>query len=182
MPAKPDNRIVTAADGRLCASGAARSNLVDVLQRMRSLPSEVTALLGDFQTTVATLESALASPAALEVSRFYELVACFEEDGPLFGVLSSHSSYRSRVVPEPPDDTTCHRPAPAVGDQLDLLDEQDDCSSETPRYRWAWMLAHVFRADLESCPKFGGWQGYAPQPPPSPHHAPLGQLASPFDN
>jgi cysteine-rich repeat protein len=27
-----------------------------------------------------------------------------------FGVLSSHSSCRSRVVPEPPEDTTCHRP------------------------------------------------------------------------
>jgi hypothetical protein len=25
-------------------------------------------------------------------------------------------------------------------------------------------------------------QGYAPQPPPSPHYAPLGQLPLPFDD
>jgi hypothetical protein len=118
-----------------------------------------------------------------------------------FGVLSSHSSYRSRVVPEAPEDATCHRPPPASGDQLELPGKQDDCSSLTNRYRWAWMLAHVFRADLETCPKCGGcmrWvevaktaaaahrlmvqQGYAPQPPPSPQHGPPGQLALPFDN
>ena len=63
------------------------------------------------------------------------------------------------------------------------------------------MLAHVFRADLEVCPKCGGdmrpvevakteaaahrlmvQQGYAPQPPPSPQYAPLGQLALPFES
>ncbi len=118
-----------------------------------------------------------------------------------FGVLSSHSSHRSRVVPEPPEDTTCHRPAPAAGDQLELLGEEDGCSSNTNRYRWAWMLAHVFRADVEICVKCGGcmrWVevakteaaahrlmvqlGYAPQPPPRPHQAPLGQLGLPFDN
>ena len=38
-----------------------------------------------------------------------------------FGVLSSHSAFRSRVVPEPPEDTTAHRPSPAQGDQLELL-------------------------------------------------------------
>jgi hypothetical protein len=42
-----------------------------------------------------------------------------------FGVLSSHSSYRSRVVPEAPEDASCHRPPPAVGDQLELLGEAD---------------------------------------------------------
>lgn len=63
------------------------------------------------------------------------------------------------------------------------------------------MLAHVFRADLENCPKCGGcmrWvevakteaaarrlmvqQGYAPQPPPSPQYPPIGQMVLPFDN
>ena len=118
-----------------------------------------------------------------------------------YGVLSSHSSYRSRVVPEPPQDTTCHRPPPAAGDQLELLGEADDCSSATSRYRWAWMLAHVFRADVDTCSKCGGsmrWVevakteaaahrlmvqlGYAPQPPPRPHHTPFGQLRLPFAN
>jgi hypothetical protein len=52
-----------------------------------------------------------------------------------FGVLSSHSSYRSRVVPEALEDATCHRPPPASADQLELPGKQDDCSSLTNRYR-----------------------------------------------
>ncbi len=31
-----------------------------------------------------------------------------------FGVLSSHSAFRSRVVPESPEDTTAHRPPPSL--------------------------------------------------------------------
>jgi len=118
-----------------------------------------------------------------------------------FGVLSSHSSYRSRVVPEPSEDTTAHRPPPAAGDQLELLGEQDDCASKAHRHRWAWMLAHIFLADLEHCPKCNGpmrWVevaktegaarrlmaklGLAAQPPPTGRPTPLGQLSLPFGN
>src|SRR5690606_34005218 len=58
-----------------------------------------------------------------------------------FGVLSSHSAFRSRVVPEPPEDTTAHRPPPAAGDQLELLGEEDDRAPKALRHRWAWLLA-----------------------------------------
>ena len=71
-----------------------------------------------------------------------------------FGVLSSHSSRRSLVVPTPRPDPTAHKPPPARGDQLELLGESDD--ARTPRKRWAWMLAHVFEADMEHCPRCSG--------------------------
>lgn len=64
-----------------------------------------------------------------------------------YGVLSSHSSSRSRVVPELPQHATCHRLAPAAGDE-------DECSSITSMCRWAWMLAHVFRVDVEICLRY----------------------------
>jgi hypothetical protein len=68
-----------------------------------------------------------------------------------FGVLSSHCSLRKQVVPEPPADPTAHAPPPAAGDQLELgLDGQKD--DEPPRRkRWAWLLRHVFQADLDTC-------------------------------
>ena len=56
-----------------------------------------------------------------------------------FGVLSSHSSRRSLVVPKPPVDAACHKPPPAQGDQLELLGEKDD--APVGRKRWAWLLA-----------------------------------------
>jgi hypothetical protein len=71
-----------------------------------------------------------------------------------FGVLSSHSSRRSLVVPTPPLDATANKPPPARGDQLELLGESDD--APVPRKRWAWLLAHVFSADLENCPRCSG--------------------------
>jgi hypothetical protein len=61
-----------------------------------------------------------------------------------------HSAFRSRVVPEPPEDTTAHRPPSAAGDQLELLGEEDDRAPKALRCRWAWLLAHIFAADLES--------------------------------
>jgi hypothetical protein len=122
-----------------------------------------------------------------------------------FGVLSSHSAFRSRVVPEPPEDTTAHRPPPAAGDQLELLGEADDCAHDCApkavRHRWSWLLAHIFSADLERCPMCNGtmrWAevartesaarrlmaklGLAPQPPPARQATPLGQLSLPFDS
>lgn len=74
-----DNFLVRTADGRLCVSGAARSNLVVALAKMRALPLDVTAMLGDFQTTMIAIEAAIAAPAALEVSTYYELIASFED-------------------------------------------------------------------------------------------------------
>src|SRR5690606_18587142 len=41
-------------------------------------------------------------------------------------VFSPAIPHSSRVVPEAPEDTTAHRPSPAVGDQLELLGEEDD--------------------------------------------------------
>ncbi len=71
-----------------------------------------------------------------------------------FGVLSSHSSRRRRVVPTPTRDATANKPPPARGDQLELLGERDDAPA--PRNRWAWLLAHVFAADVETCPRCSG--------------------------
>lgn len=108
-----------------------------------------------------------------------------------FGLLSSHSSLRTEVVPHPPPDPRASRPPPAAGDQLKLPGnaEADDAgyNDNAPcRKRWAWLLGHVFRADLENCPRCGGpmrWLeavatreaaarllaklGLAPQPPPA---------------
>jgi hypothetical protein len=71
-----------------------------------------------------------------------------------FGVLSSHSSRRALVVPKPPVDASADQPPPARGDQLELLGEKDDAT--TGRKRWAWLLAHVFAADVDTCPRCSG--------------------------
>jgi len=118
-----------------------------------------------------------------------------------FGVLSSHSAFRSRVVPESPEDTTAYRPPLAQGDQLELLGEEDDRAPKALRHRWAWLLAHIFAADLEQCPRCGGpmrWAevakteraalrlmaklGLAANPPPATPATPLGQLSLQFGN
>jgi hypothetical protein len=68
-----------------------------------------------------------------------------------------------------------------------------------PRNRWAWLLKHVFQADLDTCPRCSGpmrWVeaaatresardlrarlGLGPRPPPAPRLHPLGQLELPF--
>ena len=75
-----------------------------------------------------------------------------------FGVLSSHSSLRAEVVPRPALDPAASCPPPASGDQLDLPggDADGEGESAPPRKRWAWLLRHVFQADLENCPRCGG--------------------------
>ena len=108
-----------------------------------------------------------------------------------FGVLSSHSRHRARVVPSRLD--SCRfTPEPAVGDQLELALDRDGDGGvsgalKVGRSRWGWLLRHVFRADLETCPRCGGpmrWveaatapeaiarllakQGLGPPPPPAP--------------
>ena len=67
---------------------------------------------------------------------------------------SSHSSRRRLVVPTPPADATANKPPPARGDQLELLGEKDDAPVQ--RKRWAWLLAHVFQADMDHCPRCSG--------------------------
>ncbi len=116
-----------------------------------------------------------------------------------FGVLSSHSRLRKEVVPLPPHDPGATAPPPAPGDQLEL--ELDAESDEPPagRKRWAWLLRHVFAADLDTCPRCSGpmrWLqaastqedarhllarlGLAPRPPPTPPPRPRGQLELPL--
>ena len=73
-----------------------------------------------------------------------------------FGLLSSHCALRSQVVPHYPLDPCAHRPSPAAGDQLELLSELEEGSPKGSRHRWAWLLARVFLADLEHCPKCQG--------------------------
>ena len=116
-----------------------------------------------------------------------------------FGVLSSHSRLRKEVVPRSPPDPRALRPPPAPGDQLGLAGFGDNDQEQPRRNRWAWLLAHVFRADVESCERCGGsmrWAeaattqksaarllaklGLAPQPPPEPRTVVPGQLALPF--
>jgi len=117
-----------------------------------------------------------------------------------FGVLSSHSFLRAQVVPQPEQDPAQHHPPPAQGDQLELAPSTTSRDDRPPaRKRWAWLLGHVFRADLDTCPRCGGpmrWlevaltqdatarllakHGLGPQPPPPSHRAFPGQLELPF--
>jgi hypothetical protein len=119
-----------------------------------------------------------------------------------FGVLSSHSRHRARVVPKRVDPSR-FAPPPAPGDQLVLGFGAGDhvaTVAASGRSRWGWLLRHVFRADVDTCALCGGpmrWleattrraditrllakHGLAPQPPPAPRlPAPLGQLVLPF--
>ena len=75
-----------------------------------------------------------------------------------FGVLSSHSRHRARVVPSRLDPSR-FKPEPASGDQLNLALDCDASASDRPRptrSRWGWLLRHVFRADVETCARCGG--------------------------
>jgi hypothetical protein len=117
-----------------------------------------------------------------------------------FGLLSSHCKLRSEVVPKPRHHPTAHAPPLAPGDQLELqLGEEERPGA--PK-RWAWVLKHVFRADLDTCPQCEGpmrWvrvatkpediarvlaqhglEARAPPPPFSLRAAPLGQLELDF--
>ena len=103
-------------------------------------------------------------------------------------------------MPQRPHQDCAHRPPPAAGDQLELLGELEDGSPKGPRHRWAWLLAHVFLADLEHCPKCHGpmrWvevaespdaaarlmasQGMVPAPLRPRVRVALEQLRLPFD-
>jgi hypothetical protein len=101
-----------------------------------------------------------------------------------FGVLSSHSRHRARVVPSRVDPAR-FAPEPAEGDQLEFAFPGHAAPTPTRgRSRWGWLLRHVFRAQVETCCRCGGpmrWveaateptatarllakHGLAPQPP-----------------
>ena len=117
-----------------------------------------------------------------------------------FGVLSSHAKMRSEVVPKPPEDQGRFHPLPAAGDQIALPFGEEGAREGVTRKRWAWLLRHVFAADLEHCPKCSGpmrWStiatktsdiarlmlahGLEAQGPPEVKRAePKGQLRLPF--
>jgi hypothetical protein len=116
-----------------------------------------------------------------------------------FGVLSSHSRHRARVVPS---STTRSRfsPEPATGDQLELAwGANTKTAPRSKRSRWGWLLRHVFRAEVDTCQRCGGpmrWveaatepaaitrllakHGLGPQPPPTRPLPTPGQLPLPF--
>jgi hypothetical protein len=117
-----------------------------------------------------------------------------------FGVLSSHSRHRARVVPSRVDPAR-FAPEPAEGDQLEFAFPGHAAPTPTRgRSRWGWLLRHVFRAQVETCCRCGGpmrWveaateptatarllakHGLAPRPPPEPPPPmALGQLPLPF--
>jgi hypothetical protein len=85
-----------------------------------------------------------------------------------FGVLSSHASLRSEVVPEPP------APAPNpladdAGGQMQLPccggDRADD--TQLRRRPWAWLLRYVWQNDVSHCSRCNGpmrWTEVATEP------------------
>jgi hypothetical protein len=127
-----------------------------------------------------------------------------------FGVLSSHSSLRREVVPRREEREGEYKAGAARGDQLELeLHREGDAGGKpvvehaerVGRRRWAWLLRHVFRADVETCERCGGpmrWTEVADHPeaisrlmqkhglsaraPPPPWHpsVPSGQLRLAF--
>src|SRR5262249_46348028 len=102
-----------------------------------------------------------------------------------FGLLSSHAALRNEVVPEPSATTTELRPPASQCVPLSLLFDNDAAERVHERKPWAWLLKHVFQAELQTCPRCAGpmrWteaattpgaiarllakHGLAPQPPP----------------
>ncbi|MBN1605895.1 MAG: transposase [Polyangiaceae bacterium] len=88
-----------------------------------------------------------------------------------FGVLSSHSRHRARVVPSVVEPSR-FVPEAVTGDPLELGfgSGGSSASALAPRQgrsRWGWLLAHVFRADMDTCVRCGGpmrWVEVATEP------------------
>ena len=62
-----------------------------------------------------------------------------------------------------------YKAPPATGDQEELAFAKDDGAGPPPKggKRWAWLLGHVFQADVETCRKCGGpmrWAEVADEP------------------
>jgi hypothetical protein len=78
-----------------------------------------------------------------------------------FGVLSSHSRHRARMVASLVDlvDPSRFAPEAAPGDQLELGFSSGAGTDTAPRHArssWGWLLRHVFRADVDTYPRCGG--------------------------
>jgi hypothetical protein len=84
-----------------------------------------------------------------------------------FGVLSSHSRHRARVVPSRVDPAR-FAPEPAEGDQLEFAFPGHAAPTPTRgRSRWGWLLRHVFRAQVETCRRCGGPMRWESRQPPN---------------
>jgi hypothetical protein len=93
-----------------------------------------------------------------------------------YGCLSSHSAVRREVVPKPPptvgnpllDDADDGQLALQFGDDADDNDTaDDDALGPSTRRPWAWLLRHVWQADVSVCPRCGGnmrWVEVATEP------------------
>ncbi len=124
-----------------------------------------------------------------------------------YNFLSGGSAKRagqwSRVLRTLEPDVVFGQECRPTGDQLSLPTlGGDDAPSDDrppPRNRWAWFLGHVFRADLDKCPRCGGpmrWveaaltqpstarllaeYGMGPRSPPLVHRHSSSQLSLPF--
>ena len=113
----------------------------------------------------------------------------------------AHSAFRSRIVPEPAAEPLASSVPPAPGDQLEHFAKDVAAQAPSRRHRWAWLLAHVFAADLETCPSCGAAMRFAevartenaarrliaklglvPRSPPTMPAPSPGQLNLPFVN
>jgi hypothetical protein len=72
------------------------------------------------------------------------------------GVLSSHSSRRLEVLPEPPP--AVHNPLLDAGEGQLALGFDDGTELERPGKRrpWAWLLRHVWQVDVSTCTRCAG--------------------------
>jgi hypothetical protein len=83
-----------------------------------------------------------------------------------YGCISSHSSLRLEVVPEPPP--AVHNPLLDDGaGQLALGFDDSEGQLSGKRRRWAWLHRHVWELDVSTCARCGGpmkWVEVATEP------------------
>jgi hypothetical protein len=83
-----------------------------------------------------------------------------------YGCISSHSSLRLEVVPEPPP--AVHNPLLDDGaGQLALGFDDSEGQLSGKRRPWAWLLRHVWELDVSTCARCGGpmkWVEVATEP------------------
>jgi hypothetical protein len=90
-----------------------------------------------------------------------------------YGCLSSHSAVRREVVPTPPPAATNALRDDQDDGQMGLQfgggddDADDDALGPSRRRPWAWLLRHVWQADVSTCVRCGGhmrWVEVATEP------------------
>jgi hypothetical protein len=86
-----------------------------------------------------------------------------------YGVLSSRSSRREQVVPEPPP--TIRNPLldddPQLALGFDGFADGEQQTGSAKRRPWAWLLRHVWQVDVSICQRCGGpmkWVQVATEP------------------